>query len=78
MALEQAAGQPGDRVGDQAVVSAMLYALEVDVDGIWGAAEVDGRTAVFASKEDAEIEARWSLDEGTAWRVVPFLSEKQA
>lgn len=76
MALEQSAGQPGHRVGDQAVVNAMLFALEVDVDGLWVAAEVDGRVAVFASEEDAAIEARWSLDEGTAWRVVPFLSEK--
>ncbi len=46
------------------------FALEVAVDSAWVRCVHGDGEARFSSREDAECEARWSLDEDADWRVV--------
>ena len=55
-------------------MTARPFALEIQMDGAWVRCVENGREYRAASRSEAESEARFSLEEGEAWRVVEVLA----
>lgn len=51
-------------------MSPAAFVLDVLVDGAWLRACCDGVQVTFATRSEAETEARWSFDDSAEWRVV--------
>ncbi len=47
-----------------------MFAIEILVADKWVLCETDGKKYLADSREEAEIEAKFSLDNDTSWRVV--------
>ena len=65
---------PSPRRAASRLFDGRTYQIEIlDHDG-WAICEADGAPARFATREDAETEARWSLGSDVEWRVTAMRS----